>query len=96
MANKITETTTLNIGVEYTRVSGDKAGSKRNVYFKLTNPKDNLTEEQIKAATENLLTTQSGDTTPFWTDPDTGEALSDAKIFTAYTEYEKKIDIEIA
>lgn len=96
MADKITETRTLNIGVEYVRATGDKAGTKKTTYFKLTNPKENLTEQEIKNATESLLTPQSGNVNPFWTDPDTGEAMSDAKIFTAYTEYERKLDIEIS
>lgn len=86
MADKITTTNTLAIGVEYTRTEGDKAGQVHTIYFKLPNPKSNLTAQQIKNATENLLTIQGNNGTPFWTDPNTGEAMSDAKIATAYTE----------
>lgn len=95
MADKVTEETVLGIGVEYVRVAGDKAGDTKTTYFKLPSPKGALSEALIRQVTEPLLTVQGENTTPFWTDPDTGEAMSDAKILTAYTEWKREIEYDL-
>lgn len=95
MADKTTETYTLGIGVEYVRVTGDNEGKTKTTYFKLPNPRDGLTEQAIRTVTEPLLTVQGENGTPFWTDPDTGAAMSDAKILTAYTEYQKVTEYDL-
>lgn len=95
MADKTTTTNNLVISVESTRTVGDKAGQKRTINFKLPNPRNNLTEQQIKTATTPLLTVQGNNSTPFWTDPDTGTAMSDAQIASAYTEIVTTVEYDI-
>lgn len=95
MADKTTTTNNLVISVESIRTFGDKAGQKRTINFKLPNPRSNLTETEIKTATTPLLTKQGNNSTPFWTDPDTGQAMSDAKILSAYTESVTTIEYDI-
>lgn len=95
MADKVTNTNNLVISVEYIRTDGDNAGKQRTINFTLPNPKSNLTEQKIKEVTEPLLTVQGENATPFWTDPNTGEAMSDAKIATAYTETVSRVELDI-
>lgn len=97
MADKITETRILAIGVKFiSEVDPDTGIAKyKTNYVKLPNPKNNLSAQEIKNATEPLLVTQEGNTTPFWTDPRTAEAMSDASIATAYTEYTKVTEFDL-
>lgn len=97
MADKITETNILGIGVRYiSEVDPDTSiATYKTIYFKLNNPKSNLTAQEIKTVTEPLLEVQGGNTTPFWTDPRTNEAMSDASIYTAYTEHKQETEFDL-
>lgn len=88
MADKITEGTILAVGVEYTNAEGNN----KNIYLKVPNPKNNLTEETIK----NLVTNQLiGGNNPIFIPPDEGTLDSDTAVFTAYKEYTKTIEYDI-
>lgn len=99
LADKITETNILAIGVRYISEYATDAGEadkKKTIYLKLNNPKENLTAQQIKNVTEPLLQTQPEQAGAFWTNPITGENFdSNASVFTAYTEYQKIIDYDL-
>lgn len=86
MADKVTEQKILAIGLEY-----EKDGSARTAYIKIPNPRNNLTETQIKEATQKLLEGAE----PILRST-TGAPLDSATaIVTAYTENVKTTEYDI-
>lgn len=85
MADKITESTILAIGVEYT---DETSGNKKTSYIKTPNPKSGITETQIKTAMQNYLTNNifvNDDLSP----------LTDASVSTAYKETTRRTEYDI-
>lgn len=94
MADKVTETNILAIGVRY--IDDAEAETKKTIYLKLPNPQNNLTEQQIRTVTEPLLQTQPEQAGAFWTNPKTGENFeSDATVYTAYTEWQRVLEYDL-
>ena len=91
MADKITESTILSIGFEYT---GDDE-VKRTTYLKIPNPKGSvMTESWIKQQARQLI---SGDNPILLPNPDyTSQPFdSSTAVFTAYTETTRNTDYDI-
>lgn len=86
MADKITTTKTLGIGVEY--ISG-KTNAEATKYIKVPNPRTGITETQIKTAMQNYLT---GD---IFLDEYTLDPLAGASVKTSYIETVTKTDYDI-
>lgn len=98
MADKITETNILAIGVRYISEYATEAGGtdkKKTIYLKLNNPRQGLTEQAIRTVADPLLTTQEGQEGAFWTDPKGGNFDSSASVFTAYTEYQRIYEYDL-
>lgn len=85
MADKVTTTKILGIGVEYI----DDTATKRKAYIKLSNPKTSLTQSQITNAAnyylQNIITKEN----------DEHFDSDSAVVFTAYRETEKKTELDI-
>lgn len=80
MADKVTVTKTLGIGYEYLDSETQKT---KTVYLKVPNPKDNLTESQIKTAALNFITGED----PIFLPPNSSQPFDTATaIATAYRE----------
>lgn len=88
MADKITEGTILAIGLEYADVSADKI---KTAYVKVPNPKNNLTEQEIKTVAQQLI---NGDGA-ILRDANGAPFDSETAIVTAYREYTKTIEYDI-
>lgn len=82
MADKITRTNTLGIGLE-TALSDGKV---RTVYLKMPNPKPNLTKQEIIEALAPIVTEQ------VLVDTEEGPIR---EVTTAYTEWQEINDIDI-
>ena len=95
MADRITETKILGIGIqnnaeEFDPNTGDLVNSTAKVqYIKLPYPKDGLTEQQIKSAV------QVGITSRIYIDDRGVEFSTDSSIVTAYTEYQTVTAVDI-
>lgn len=90
MADKITTENILAIGFEYTDSETAKA---KTVYLKVPNPKNNLTEQEIKDTARGLISDNS--THPILLTPQ-GEPFDSATaIATAYTEITTKRELDI-
>lgn len=80
MADKVTVTKTLGIGYEYLDSETQKT---KTVYLKVPNPKDNLTESQIKTAALNFINGED----PIFLPPNSSQPFDTATaIATAYRE----------
>jgi len=81
LADKVTVTKTLGIGYEYLDSETQKT---KTVYLKVPNPKDNLTESQIKTAALNFITGED----PVFLPPENAEGPFETAtaIATAYRE----------
>lgn len=84
MADTITSSQEIAIGLDYTNIEGNQ----RTIYLKLPNPKAGLTESQIRTQMTTFINSQ------IVLDP-TGEPFSTTSIGTAYTLTENKIDIDL-
>lgn len=94
MADKITTTNILAVGIRYT--SDYTTDKKSTIFMKLPNPQSDLTEQQIKNVFTPLLTTQEGQGGAFLTNPTTDENFdSSASVHTAYTEYQRVVEIDL-
>ncbi len=88
MADQETITKSLSVAVKNTNNYTEENPAKTQ-YIKIPNPKDNLTEEQVKNAI------QTGFNSQLYID-DKGEVYaSDSKIITAYTEISSVISVDI-
>lgn len=85
MADKITQTVILGIGIKYTDA---ETGKSKTSYIKAPNPRSGITETQIKTAMQNYLTGNI-----FY--DENGEPLTGATTETAYTERTKITDYDI-
>lgn len=93
MADKVTTTYTLAIGIEYIDSSTEKA---KTVYLKIPNPRSGLTENTIKNTMAQLLPSNPTSVQPILLRPDNGQPFngtSDVK--TAYTESQEVIEVDI-
>lgn len=90
MADKITETKILGVSIRNTNGYDDQNPATMQT-IKLPNPKDSLTEQQIKAAVQTGLNAE------LWIDSKGATYASDSKIVTAYTEFQsvRALDIGI-
>lgn len=92
MADKITEGNSLAIGLQYDYTNPeDEVIKTRTTYIKVPNPKSNLTAQQIKTVAAQLIAEDGG----IIRNAEGGTYDSSTAIFTAYTEYEKKIEYDI-
>lgn len=85
MADKVTTTNTLGVGIEYPDA---EKGTIKTAYLKIPNPKIGLTESQIKNAVGNLLTAEILKDIH-------GNVISTTAIATAYTETQEVVDLDI-
>lgn len=85
MADTQTTTLTLNVGIEYTDPTTEK---KKTSYIKIPNYKSGLTESQIRAAINPLITNDILRDTY-------GEPMSTSQVVTAYTEDQEVLEIDI-
>lgn len=90
MANKITEGTILAIGLEYEGVTSEGPATK-TAYVKIPNPKNNLTEQQIKNVAMQLISGEGA----ILRDAEGDDFDTETAIVTAYTEYEKKVEYDL-
>lgn len=88
MADKVTTSKTLGVGLEYISTETQKA---KTVYLKLENPKTNVTETTIKTAVQNLI---SGDD-PIFLTPEEEEFNSATAVSTAYVEEVRTTEFDI-
>lgn len=92
MADKITEGNSLAIGLTYDYTNPDDQVIKtRNTYIKVPNPRSGLTEQQIRTVAAQLIAEDGG----IIRNAEGGTYDSSTAIFTAYTEYEKKIEYDL-
>ncbi len=91
LADIVTNSNILGIGLEYTKTED---GSKKTVYLKVPNPRQELTEALIKEKT-NLLINGQGTANPILLTPDGQKFDSSTAIVTAYTETSEKIEFDI-
>lgn len=88
MADKITNTNTLGIGIEYLyNKPGETSKTIKTTFIKLPNPKSQLDKATITAAAlpfaQNILIT------------DTGDTLSDVTVATSYRETQTITELDI-
>lgn len=88
MADKVTTTQTLGIGLEYTDT---ETTTTKTVYLKVENPRTGLTKQQI---TEQALKFISG-TNPILMTPQAQQFDSSTAIATAYIEDVEKTEFDI-
>lgn len=88
MADKYTETKILGIGIR-NKNGYDEDNPAKTQYIKIPNPKDTLTEQQIKTAVQVGLTAE------LYIDDKGQTYSSDSKIVTAYTEYQSITAVDI-
>jgi len=90
LADSITSSFELSVGLEYLTGDGTSSGgtAMRTVYLKIPNPKENLTESEIKTAVGSFINQK------IVTDEE-GHDFSTTSIATAFTTSEEKINIDI-
>lgn len=88
MADSTTSTFILGVGLEY---EDTETAKTKTTYLKIPNPKDDLTEQQIKTAVHTLIDGEN----PVLLDSYGNAFNSNTAIATAYTETQEVIDIEI-
>lgn len=84
MADSITSNFELSVGLDY--INAENA--TKTAYLKVPNPKENLTESEIRTAVGSFINAQ------IVKDPE-GNAFSTSSIATAFTTSEEKINIDI-
>lgn len=87
MADKVTTTNTLGVGIDW---YDSETAKTKTTYLKLANPKNSLTEQEIRTAVGTLITND------ILRDAH-GESLSSSTsiISTAYVEDQEVIDFDI-
>lgn len=88
MADQLTVTKTLSVTIKNTN-GYDEDNPAKSQYIKIPNPKDGLTESQVKTAIQNGLTSQ------IYLDSEGAVYSSDSKIVTAYTETSSITTVDI-
>lgn len=88
MADTISTENTLAIGFEYT---DSETNTTKTTYFKVPNPKDNITESQIRQAAQQLISSA----TPLLLDKNANPFDTSTAIATAYTETTTKRELDI-
>lgn len=88
MADQITESKILGVGIRNNN-NYDPDDPAKVQYIKIQNPKDTLTEQQIKTAVQTGLTAE------LYIDDKGVTYSSDSKIVTAYTEYQTVTAVDI-
>lgn len=88
MADKETVTKIVGVGIRNTN-GYDEENPAKIQYIKVPNPKDNLTEQQIKSAVQTGLTAQ------IYLDDKGVVYASDSKIVTAYTDFQTVLAVDI-
>ena len=88
MADSISSSYDLSVGLDYITGDGKGGVGTKTAYLKIPNPKANLTESAIKTAVGNFINTN------IVTDEE-GNAFSTSSIATAFTTAEEKINIDI-
>lgn len=87
MADIVTTTRTLGIGIDWTDA---EEGKDKTTYLKIANPKNSLTESEIKTAVGTVLTNG------ILLDAKGGALPTDTSIIsTAYTEDQEVIEVDI-
>lgn len=87
MADKITEGTILAIGLEYESLEN----KIKTAYVKVPNPRNGLTEQEIKTAMKQLISGEGA----ILRDAEGDPFDSETAIVTAYKEYTKTIEYDI-
>lgn len=88
MADRETLSKTLAVGIKNTNGYTEDNPAKVQ-YIKIPNPKDVLTEQQIKTAVQTGLTAE------LYIDDKGVVYASDSKIVTAYTDYQTVLAVDI-
>lgn len=88
MADKVTNTNIIGVGLEYTKQAD---GSQKTVYLKMTNPRTDLTEATIKEKVNIFI----GGNEPIFLTPDGQHFDTETAITTAYTETVQRTDFDI-
>lgn len=89
MADKETITKTLAVGIQNKSSAYDELNPAKTQYIKLPNPKDQLTEQQVKSAVQTGLNYE------LWIDSKGETYSSDSRITTAYTEFQSVRAVDI-
>ena len=92
MADTVSTSIILGIGVEYTDTETQKA---KTTYLKIPNPKNNLTEQEIKDAAKLLVIGDENNTYEPLLLTSQGERFSETAILTAYREEQEIIELDI-
>ena len=87
MAQTTTTTNTLGVGLEYNDTAAQRI---KTAYLKIPNPKNNLTEQEIKTAVLTLINGEE----PIIKDTFGNAFDTTTAIATAYTEAQEVIDID--
>lgn len=87
MADKITTTNILGVGLTYT----DSDAKEKTVYLKLDNPKTGLTESDVRTHVMPALTGEN----PLFLTPEENPFDTTTAILTAYTEQTTKTEYDI-
>lgn len=87
MADKITEGTVLAIGLEYESLEN----KTKTAYIKIPNPRNGLTEQQIRDTAQQLISGEGA----ILRDAEGDPYDSATAIVTAYKEYTKTIEYDI-
>lgn len=85
MADKVTVTNTLSVGIDNPNY---EKGTLRTTYIKIPNPKMGLSEAQIKTAVSPLLSSAI-------LQDERGFDISTTAIATAYTETQEVVELDI-
>lgn len=88
MADTITNTNTLAVGLEYTDTTTDTV---KTVYLKVPNPKSGLSETTIKNTIQQFISGEN----PILKTPQFQDFDSETAIATAYTETVQRTDYDI-
>ena len=84
MADTIKTDNSLNIGLEYT----DADNKTKTIYLKTPNPRNNITETEIRNAMNTFINAQ------IVLDPE-GNPFSTTSVSTAYTLNEQKVSLDV-
>ena len=84
MADTVKSSNDLSVGLEYT----DTDNKTKTIYLKVPNPRNNITETEIRNAMNTFINAQ------IVKDPE-GQAFSTTSVSTAYTVNEQKISLDV-
>lgn len=84
MSDTVKSSNDLSVGLEYT----DTDNKTKTIYLKVPNPRNNITETEIRNAMNTFINAQ------IVKDPE-GQAFSTTSVSTAYTVNEQKVSLDV-